>query len=69
MAFYQCEFNIDNDFNWMDFKTDNKELFIRKKICDEDYLLKKIENNENFPFERYLRNLYFKVTLKKIYDD
>ncbi len=65
LAFYQCEFNIDNDINWMDFKTDNKELFMRKKMCNEDDLLNKKEKNEKKILEYYLKKLDFKVNLKK----
>ena len=72
LAFYQCGFNIDNDLMWLDFETDNKELFISETICNEDNLIKKIENNENSPrLNRlnYIGNLNFKLTLLNIYDD
>ena len=69
LAFYQCEFNYDNDSRWIDFQTDNKEQFINRSIWNVDYLLNKIKDNENFSILTYIGKFDFTITLKKIFDD
>ena len=68
LVFYQCVFNIDNEIIWPDFRTVNKEQFIKKNIISSvDDLLNQINNLENEL--RYLNKLDFKITLYSIIDD
>ena len=73
VAFYQCVFIYDDDIIWPCNWTDNKELFINKKIYYIDYkkddLLNEIEKRKDFEIVSYIGNLLFKITLIKIYDD
>ena len=69
VAFYQCEFNYDDGIIWPCYKTDNKELFINRKIYDIDYkkddLLNEIEKRKDFDICIFK----IKITLLDIYDD
>jgi hypothetical protein len=73
IIFCQCEFNYDNDILWEDWKTDNKEEYIKSSIVKVDDLLEQIRDRKNIGFDFvpfiYIQNFNFILILKKIFDN
>ncbi len=73
IIFYQCKCNYDNDILSEDWKTDNKEEYIKSSIVKVDDLLEQIRDRKNIGFDFvpfiYIQNFGFALTLKKIFDN